>query len=83
MRLLTKDEARPICRTVGLLMTASVARHLFILQQNSVINPIRAALPTLALLRRSGAKASRNYRVSSPIGVTNGCPRLRVHAWSR
>ena len=58
-------------------------RHLFIRQQTSVINAIRAHLAELASPRRSDAKVSRNCCVSLPIRATNGCPTLCAHAWPR
>ena len=58
-------------------------RHLFIRQQTSVINAIRATLLSLVLSRRSDAKASRNCCISSPIRETNGCPMLCVHVLPR
>ena len=50
-------------------------RHLFIRQQTSLINTIRAHLARgWRHHQRSGApKASRNYCGSSPIRATNGC----------
>src|SRR5947207_3352993 len=52
-------------------------RHLFIRQQTSVINAIRAHLAELALSHRSAAMVSSNCSMLSPIQVTSGCPRLR------
>src|SRR5437764_2162408 len=52
-------------------------RHLFIRQQTSVINAIRAHLRSLALSRRSGARASRNCSMSLLIASITVCLRLR------
>ena len=58
-------------------------RHLFIRQQTSVINAIRAHLAEFGVTAaRSGAKASRNYCGSSPIRATNVVPDVKVRAWS-
>ena len=51
-------------------------RHLFIRQQTSVINAIRAHLAEFGVTAAADAKASRNYCGSSPIRATNGCPML-------
>jgi transposase len=53
-------------------------RHLFIRQQTSVINAIRAHLPSLALSHRSDAMVLNNCSMWPPTQVTNGC--LRLHA---
>ena len=58
-------------------------RHLFIRQQTSVINAIRAHLAEFGVTHRSDAKASRSCYVSLPIRATNGCPMLCVHALPR
>ena len=58
-------------------------RHLFIRQQTAVINAIRATLPSSGSSRRSGAMASRNCSMSSPIPATNACPRLRERVLPR
>ena len=58
-------------------------RHLFIRQQTSVINAIRAILPSSGSLRRSDARASRSCSMSLPIQTTSGCLRLRVHVLPR
>ena len=58
-------------------------RHLFIRQQTSVINAIRAHLAEFGSSHRSDAKASRNFWVSLLIRATNGCPMLRVHVLPR
>ena len=58
-------------------------RHLFIRQQTSVINAIRAHLRSLALSRRSGARASRNCSMSLLTATINGCLRLRAHVLPR
>ena len=58
-------------------------RHLFIRQQTAVINAIRAHLPSSGSSRRSGAMASRNCSMSSPIPTTNACPRLRARVLPR
>ena len=52
-------------------------RHLFIRQQTAVINRSERTLPSSALSRRSGAKASRNCCILWPTRVTNECQRLR------
>ncbi len=54
-------------------------RHLFIRQQTSVINAIRAHLAEFGVTAAVDAKASRNYCGSSPIRATNGCPMLCAH----
>ncbi len=54
-------------------------RHLFIRQQTSVINAIRAHLAEFGVTAAVGRKASRNYCGSSPIRATKGarcCPRM-------
>ena|SRR5687767_15978415 len=53
-------------------------RHLLIRQQTSVINAIRAILPSLESSHGLDAKVSRNCSMSSPIQVTDGCPRWRA-----
>src|SRR3954468_6487349 len=58
-------------------------RHLFIRQQTSVINAIELTLRSLALSRRSGARASRNCSMSLLIATINGCLRLRAHVLPR
>jgi Putative member of DMT superfamily (DUF486) len=50
------------------------ARHLFIRQQTSVINAIRAHLAEFGSLRRSGAMVSRNCLMSSLIRTTSEFP---------
>jgi transposase len=55
-------------------------RHLLIRQQTSVINAIRAILPSLALSHRSGARAWRNCFISLPILMTSDYPRWRARA---
>src|SRR5512147_2125101 len=47
-------------------------RHLFIRQQTSVINAIRAILPSLASSHPSDARVLNNCLMSSPIQKTNG-----------
>ena len=56
-------------------------RHLFIRQQTSVINAIR--VPSLASSRRSGAPVSKSCSMSSPMPMTNGCPRSPARALGR
>ncbi len=58
-------------------------RHLFIRQQTSVINAIRAHLAEFGVTAPVGVKASRSRFVSSPIRATNGCLMLCVHALPR
>ena len=61
-------------------LTLHRTRHLFMRQQTSVINAIRAHLAELALSHRSGAEASRNCCVWLLIQTTNGCLRLSAPA---
>ena len=50
-------------------------RHLFIRQQTSVINAIRAHLAEFGIVAPVGRTVSRNCSTSSPIRMTSGCPR--------
>ena len=52
-------------------------RHLFIRQQTSVINAIRAHLAEFGIVAPVGRKVSRNCSMSSPIRMTSGCLMLR------
>ena len=58
-------------------------RHLFIRQQTSVINAIRAHLAEFGIVAPVGAVGSRSYSMWSPIRATNGCPTLCVGALPR
>ena len=59
-------------------LTLHRTRHLFIRQQTSVINAIRAHLRSSASSRRSDAMVSSNCSVLSLMQMTNDCPRLLV-----
>ena len=59
-------------------LTLHRTRHLFIRQQTSVINAIRAHLAEFGSSRRSDAKVSSNCSGLPPIQMTSGCPRLPV-----
>jgi transposase len=50
-------------------------RHLIIRQLNALTNALRAHLASLGLLRLSGAAASKAFSTSSPMSVTDECPR--------
>ena len=55
-------------------------RHLFVRQQNAVINSIRAHLAELGIVAPVGATASRSCSTSSPIRTTIACRRLHATA---
>jgi transposase len=61
-------------------LTLHRTRHLFIRQQTSVINAIRAILPSSGSSRRSGAMVSSSCSGWPAIQMTSGCPRLREPA---
>jgi hypothetical protein len=58
-------------------------RHLFIRQQTAVINAILPILPSSGSSLRSDAMGSSNCSGSSPIQLTNGCPRSRARVSPR
>ena len=58
-------------------------RHLFIRQQTSVINAIRAHLAEFGIVAPVGRNGVEELLVSSPIRATTGCPTLCVDALPR
>ena len=56
-------------------LTLHRTRHLFIRQQTSVINAIRAHLAEFGIVAPSAAMVLSNCLVSPPIRMTSGCPR--------
>ncbi len=56
-------------------------RHLFIRQQTSVINAIRAHLAEFGIVAPVGRKGIEELLMSSPIQATNGFRMLRVHVF--
>ena len=61
-------------------LTLHRTRHLFIRQQTSVINAMRAHLASSASWRRSDAMVSSSCSGLPPIQMTSGYPRLHVSA---
>ena len=60
-------------------LTLHCTRHLFIRQQTSVINAIRAHMAEFGIVARSDATVSKSCLLSSPMQVTNACSTLPVH----
>ena len=60
-------------------LTLHRTRHLFIRQQTSVINAIRAHLAEFGIVAPVGRVVSNNFLASSLMRVTNGSPMLPVH----
>ena len=61
-------------------LTLHRTRHLFIRQQTSVINAIRAHLAEFGIVAPVGPQWCRNNCLASSLmQVTNGCPTLPVH----
>ena len=62
-------------------LTLHRTRHLFIRQQTSVINAIRAHLAEFGIIAPVGRKGIEQLLGLSRIRVTNGCPTWLVHVW--
>jgi transposase len=61
-------------------LTLHRTRHLFIRQQTSVINAIRAHLAEFGIVAPVGRRGSNNCSGLLPLQMISGCPRLHASA---